>query len=130
MLAWIVIGTVAGAVGVAVGRSALPRGHATRVQRRWERRLVDRRLRHQGIDPFSTLSLQVRLGELARELDVLHSPADVRFAAAHHLRAAQLAYDALLDEACRLAEVGPIEGHGSVHRLLAESALRGQGWTW
>lgn len=130
MFVWIAIGLAAGAIGIAVGHGVLPRGGASHVQRAWELRLIQRRARKRGVDPFATLALQTRLSELSRELDLLRAPDDNRFAAAHHLRAAQLAYDDLLDEGCRLAGVDEVEGEGALHRLLAESELRTRGWSW
>ena len=129
MVVWLGVCAAAAAAGVALGRAILPPGRPNAVQRGWQARLIEWRARRRGQDPFATLHIQTRLSELAAELESLHA-GEGRFALAHHLRAAQSAYDDLLDEACELAGVGPIEGTGAVHRLLAESALRAAGWTW
>lgn len=83
-----------------------------------------------GPDPFQVLELQHRLTRLARELHELDRDDGTQFARAHHARAALLAYEDTLDEACRL--IGhPVEpGGGAAHRLLAEAGLREAGWTW
>jgi hypothetical protein len=118
------------AAGLLFGRLVLPSRVRTWLQRLWDEWWVQRRARRRGDDPFATLTVQVRLGQLGRELDALNADTGRNFARVHHLRAAQSAYDALLDEACRLAGVEEIEGDGALHRLFAESALRERGWTW
>lgn len=86
-------------------------------------------------DPVSTLELQERLGAMARELQELGNRRE--FAAVHHWRAAQGAYDALLREACRRAGLpgadGPLvagERTAAVERFEAELELSARGWTW
>ena len=51
------------------------------------------------------------------------------YAPAFHLRAAMLAYERTLQDACWIAEL-PITVDGSAGRLLAEVSLREAGWTW
>ena len=83
-----------------------------------------------------TLTVQVRLGELARELRAIDDDPLV-FARAHHARAAQGAYDALLREACRLAGLSVVdlpmragERATSAERMREELELSSRGWSW
>ncbi|GAB2462042.1 hypothetical protein [Xylanimonas ulmi] len=101
--------------------------------REWRRRRAAARRSIEG-DPIDTLTLQIRLGEIAHEIQAL--AASNAFAAAHHTRAAQAAYDALLAEACRRAGL-PVEGPGEAtartseaERLREELELASRGWTW
>lgn len=87
-------------------------------------------------DPLATLRLQIRLGELATELRRIEEDTDL-YARAHHWLAVQSAYDALLREACRLAdlpaEATPLRagGHaGAGERLREELELSARGWSW
>jgi hypothetical protein len=98
---------------------------------RWVGR-VRRAERRPDVDPFSTLEVQLALARLDREIaELLDDPgAANRFAQGHHLRAAQLAYEQLLQEACQLAEVNTLPGGGVVRRVIAEAELRARGWTW
>lgn len=103
-----------------LGRAGLPR-----------RRLRPARC----VDPFSALSVQLALSRIEAELRALEaigtSSEPERFAQAHHLYAARLAYDQLLDEACRMAGVADLPAErGSIRRLTAEVELRLRGWTW
>jgi hypothetical protein len=87
-------------------------------------------------DPLLTLEVQIRLGEMARELrSVADDPAV--FGRAHHWRAAQGAYDALLRDACRMVGVpvadDPVRADALVaddERLRAELELSARGWSW
>jgi hypothetical protein len=82
-------------------------------------------------DPFETLRLQTRLGELAGEIRRVEATPRV-YAKAHRLVALQAAYDDLLDEACRLAGV-PGEAdleRGEQKRWLEEQELATRGWSW
>lgn len=88
-------------------------------------------------DPLAVLALQVRLGVLADHIRALE--ADERlWARARRLEAAQAAYDALLDEACRLAGIPshlPPGGAGlrrcsEPDRFEDELALAQRGWSW
>ncbi|WP_425955887.1 hypothetical protein [Xylanimonas sp. McL0601] len=97
------------------------------------RRRAARRRQAEG-DPLDTLMLQLRLGQIAHELQALadnHS-----FAAAHHTRAAEAAYDALLAEACRRAGLtveGPrraTDRTTEAERLREELELASRGWSW
>lgn len=105
-------------------------GHRDAVARRARRR------RGTIADPLVTLTVQVRLGELARELRAIEQDPQV-FARAHHARAAQGAYDALLREACRLAGLSVVdlpmradERAESAERLREELELSARGWSW
>ncbi|QAY64869.1 hypothetical protein ET495_11525 [Xylanimonas allomyrinae] len=97
------------------------------------RRRAERRRKAAG-DPIDTLTLQLRLGEIAREIQALAGSRG--FAVAHHTRAAQAAYDALLAEACRRAGL-PVEAPHLVtdrtpeaERLREELELASRGWSW
>lgn len=96
----------------------------------------------QDDDPFEVLALQCRLTALSAEIQRLEQDSST-IALAHHLRATQYAYDALLDEACRLigvlaeAEAPPVpdESTGSwtvneETRMRKELELCSRGWTW
>jgi hypothetical protein len=101
--------------------------------------------RRQVVDVFDTLRLQSRLGAVADEILRLESDRRV-FAKAARLRATHRAYDDLLAEACRLAQVRPADGgdpeagrysgpgvvHGGVDdaRAHAELELAARGWSW
>ena len=95
-----------------------------------QHRRAERRHRERQDDPLTTLQLQLRLGQIAREIRALAGD-DARFATAHHTRAAQAAYDELLREACRRAGVeddSPITSE--TDRLLRELELSSRGWSW
>jgi hypothetical protein len=96
----------------------------------------DLRRRAAQADPLVTLAIQVRLGQLAAELRKVDEDPDV-FARAHHWRAVQGAYDALLREACRLSglavEDAPLrldEHAAAEERLREELELSARGWSW
>jgi hypothetical protein len=107
---------------------------------RWRRRLqppaesLARRLRRRAVpepDPFDTLRLQTRLGDLAGKIRRVEAAPHV-YAKAHRLMALEGAYDDLLDEACRLAGV---PGHDDLERSeekrwLEEQELASRGWSW
>jgi hypothetical protein len=80
-------------------------------------------------DPLRTLTVQWRLTRIAWEIRQLERD-EQRWAKAHHLRAAEIAYDDLLAEACRLSSLPLPDGTRAVRRLIMESDLRAQGWTW
>lgn len=80
-------------------------------------------------DPFESLTVQWRLSRLAWEIRQLEHDSG-RWARAHHLRAAELAYDDLLAEACSLAGVPIPDAKSAIRRLIMESDLRSRGWTW
>jgi len=87
-------------------------------------------------DPLLTLEVQIRLGEVARELQSVADDPEV-YGRAHHWRAAQGAYDALLLEACRLGGVpvvdAPLQADARIaddERLRAELELSARGWSW
>ena len=81
------------------------------------------------VDPFCALEVQVALARVERLVANLQRD-DRRYAQAHHLYAADSAYDRLLTEACALAGVELPEGEGDTRRLLAEVELRARGWSW
>ena len=97
---------------------------------------------HSQDDPFEVLALQCRLTALASEIQRLEQDRST-IALAHHLRATQYAYDALLAEACRLiglpaeAEIPPapddVTGSWIVDeetRMRKELELSSRGWSW
>ncbi|WP_418275100.1 hypothetical protein ACNHYB_09515 [Isoptericola jiangsuensis] len=95
-----------------------------------------RRRRLAAPDPLVTLAIQTRLGVLATELRTVVDDPDV-FARAHHWRAAQDAYDAMLREACRAAGLAvldqplrPDEHVDEDERLREELELSARGWSW
>ncbi|GAA4724044.1 hypothetical protein GCM10023216_12330 [Isoptericola chiayiensis] len=95
-----------------------------------------RRRRRAGPDPLVTLAIQIRLGELSRELRTVAEDPEV-YARAHHWRAAQDAYDAMLREACRVAGLSvvdqplrPDEHVAADERLREELELSSRGWNW
>jgi hypothetical protein len=106
---------------------------------RWRRRLqhltaraVARVRRHPvpEPDPFDTLRLQTRLGDLSTKIRLVESTPRV-YARAHRLMALEAAYDDLLDEACRLAGVpDPDAAHPEEKRWQEEQELTSRGWTW
>jgi hypothetical protein len=100
-------------------------------------------------DPFDALEVQLSLARLEGEIDRLRRYGGRDFAQAHHLRAAMLAYDQLLTQACRMAGIDPptvdrvqdasgVERNGQrpedpgseVARVLAVTALDARGWRW
>jgi hypothetical protein len=107
---------------------------------RWRRRLqppaerLARRFHRRAVpepDPFDTLRLQTRLGDLAGKIRRVEDEPHV-YAKAHRLMALEAAYDDLLDEACRLAGV---PGHDDLERSqekrwLEEQELASRGWSW
>lgn len=82
-------------------------------------------------DPFDALTVQTRLGIVAEHLRVLEEDPHA-WARAERMIASQLAYDALLAEACRLAgvEVLPRAKGDPWERLREEVELAARGWTW
>ncbi|WP_169164222.1 hypothetical protein [Cellulomonas taurus] len=97
---------------------------------RRHRRRTDR-ARARFPDPFDALLVQTRLSIVADHLRRLED--DPRaWARAERIIAGQLAYDALLAEACRLAgvEVLPRAKGDPWERLREEVELTARGWTW
>lgn len=82
-------------------------------------------------DPFDALHVQVRLGIVADHLRELEDDTHA-WARAERIIASQLAYDALLADACRLAgvEVLPRAKGDPWERLREEVELAARGWTW
>ena len=107
---------------------------------RWRLRLADRledaaahlrRPRATVPDPFVALRVQSRLGIVAQHVQRLE--ADKRaMARAERIVATQLAYDDLLQEACRLAgvDVPPHARGDPAERFREEVELAGRGWAW
>lgn len=100
------------------------------------RRLAGRVASHGLPDPWDTLALQIRLGELSTELRRIEQDPGT-FARAHHYLAAQGAYDALLRQACRLTGVQVAEAPlgaglhvGEDERFREEVELSSRGWSW
>ncbi|WP_278236265.1 hypothetical protein [Isoptericola sp. AK164] len=98
--------------------------------------VLRRRRRRSGPDPMVTLTIQVRLGELAAELRTVSEDPGL-YARAHHYRAVQDAYDAMLRDACRIAGLAvvdvPLRPHERLsedERLREELELSSRGWSW
>jgi hypothetical protein len=93
------------------------------------------------IDPLVTLDVQLRLALAAAEVRRIEGDPAL-YARAHHWRAAVLAYDSLLREACRLAGVddedmveppAPLDAaapRAQEARLHEELELAARGWSW
>ena len=107
---------------------------------RWRLQLADRlealatrlrRPRHCAPDPFVALRVQSRLGIVAHHVQMLE--ADRRaMARAERIIASQLAYDDLLEEACRMAgvDIPPHAKGDPAERFREEVELAGRGWAW
>ena len=91
-------------------------------------------------DPFETLRLQERLGIVAREVRRLEADQHA-WARARRIIAIELAYDALLAEACHLAGIttpneitggpgNPGDPSDPDERFRREIELTARGWTW
>jgi hypothetical protein len=121
------------------GAEASPRRRAARDRRRARAAAVlDRvasRVRHgrrpPPPDPFDALHVQMRLGIVAQHLQRLEADPHA-WARAERIIASQLAYDALLADACRLAEVEvlPRPKGDPWERMREEVELAARGWTW
>ena len=101
---------------------------------RWRTRRAARRT--PPPDPFTALSVQVRLGLVAAQLRALEEDPHA-WARGKRLQATQAAYDALLAEACRLAGVevaGPAYPGALTasepERFREEMELASRGWSW
>jgi len=81
-------------------------------------------------DPFHTLELQIRLTRLSQELNSLNMDKTREFAVGHHSRAATIAYEQTLADACRLVGMPVEDTNGAAQRLLAEANLFRAGWVW
>lgn len=92
--------------------------------------LRNRQSRRSEPDSLRRRQLEARLARLAHEMLVLDAEITPRFALGHHARAAVLAYDRTLTEACELAGLPVPEGDGPVDRLLNEANLLKAGWRW
>lgn len=82
-------------------------------------------------DPFDALHVQLRLGIVTQHLQQLEADPHA-WARAERIIASQLAYDALLADACRLAgvEVLPRAKGDPWERMREEVELAARGWTW
>jgi hypothetical protein len=82
-------------------------------------------------DPFDALQVQTRLAIVAEHIRHLEEDRHA-WARAERIIAAQLAYDALLAQACRMAgvEVLPRAKGDPWERLREEVELIARGWTW
>jgi hypothetical protein len=144
---WLVLWLVLPALTFAVvlrlipGAESSPRRSAARERRRARvAAALDRvasRVRHgrhggpPAPDPVDALHVQVRLGIVADHLRRLEEDTHA-WARAERIIASQLAYDALLAEACRLAgvEVLPRAKGDPWERMREEVELASRGWTW
>ncbi|MDR2702883.1 MAG: hypothetical protein LBB58_00860 [Cellulomonadaceae bacterium] len=79
---------------------------------------------------LADLSLQTRLGQLAAELAALES--GPTYARNFKVKAATLAYEGLLVEACKRAGISPEpqSHYEDIERLRKERALTAAGWAW
>jgi hypothetical protein len=96
------------------------------------RRLLHRRPATSPLpDPFDALQVQTRLAIVAEHIRHLEEDRHA-WARAERIIAAQLAYDALLAQACRMAgvEVLPRAKGDPWERLREEVELIARGWTW
>lgn len=82
-------------------------------------------------DPFDALHVQMRLSIVTDHLQRLEADRHA-WARAERIIASQLAYDALLADACRLAgvEVLPRAKGDPWERMREEVELAARGWTW
>lgn len=82
-------------------------------------------------DPFDALHVQMRLTIVTDHLQRLEADRHA-WARAERIIASQLAYDALLADACRLAgvEVLPRAKGDPWERMREEVELAARGWTW
>ena len=94
------------------------------------------------IDPFEILALQLRLSTLATQIQRIEHD-ETSLARAHHLRATQYAYDAILRQACLLVglddQARSPEDDDLVsdtwvvdedERMRQELELCARGWSW
>jgi len=88
-----------------------------------------RRAADQPPDPFRVLDVQLRLARLADEVRRVEAQ-PAMLARAHHLRAALEAYDAVLAEACALAQTTAGPAASDDLRLDRELLLSARGWSW
>lgn len=80
-------------------------------------------------DPFEALQVQTRLATVSTHIRELRTADSA--AKAHKLVAAQAAYDDLLLEACRIADVQGVSGpYDDEARWQVEQQLAEHGWTW
>ncbi|GIG28490.1 hypothetical protein [Cellulomonas marina] len=84
-----------------------------------------------ALDPFDALLLQTRLSAVVSNVRELEDD-PTAYARTTRLLACQLAYDALLAEACGLAgiEVDRRRPMDESERFREESELVSRGWTW
>ncbi|RMI09174.1 hypothetical protein [Cellulomonas triticagri] len=107
------------------------RGHVAGALDRTADRLRRGHHRETAPDPFDALHVQIRLGIVAEHLRELEDDPHA-WARAERIIASQLAYDALLADACRLAgvEVLPRAKGDPWERMREEVELAARGWTW
>lgn len=120
---------VFGAISAALGPSdsRVKRAGGWVVSRPWAVR--HRPVSEPVVDPFAVLEVQFRLDRLAAEIADLerHPHGSAR---GHHLRVALAAYDDVLGQACRMADVPVDTQPGAAGRRRREAALRSRGWCW
>jgi hypothetical protein len=98
----------------------------------WQEKVAESLLKHvrrNDVNPFSALEVQISLSRVDAHIAALLDD-ESRFARGHHLIAARMAYDKLLDQACRLAGVTDLPEDKDVRRVIAEAELRNRGWSW
>lgn len=134
-MVWIVL-LVALLVGVLAAWVLLRRARSIPRARPWSKPAT------REIDPFEILALQLRLSTLATQIQrIEHDQSSL--ARAHHLRATQYAYDAILRQACLLVglddqarspETDDLVSDTWVvdedERMRQELELCARGWSW
>lgn len=97
---------------------------------------VTPRVRHEEADPFDALTLQIRLGQLAAQVQALEADQHA-WARGRRIKATQDAYDDLLMEACHLAGIEALArdpdagiAERDPERFREEMELASRGWSW
>lgn len=127
---------VAVLTGVPATWALVRRARAFPRSRRWSRPASEE------IDPFEMLTLQFRLSTLAAQIQRIEQDQS-SLARAHHLRATQYAYDAVLRQACLLVGLDDARGDTRHEDLVSETwvvdegermrqelELCARGWSW
>lgn len=106
-----------------------------RLNARWHEALAPR-VREEAADPFDALTLQIRLGQLAAQVQALEADPHA-WARGRRIKATQDAYDDVLMEACRLAGIDALArdpdagiAERDPERFREEMELASRGWSW
>jgi hypothetical protein len=134
-MVWIVL-LVALLVGVLAARVLLRRA------RSFPRARPSSKPAAPEIDPFEILALQLRLSTLATQIQRIEHD-ETSLARAHHLRATQYAYDAILRQACLLVGLDDQSRSPATDELVSDTwvvdedermrqelELCARGWSW